>query len=265
VRWRGGQIGPIVWAVIRNELGYSIPWVSDQEDVSDDLPTRRLGWEVANSVAVGISEYLDTNFNVVEDSDELFQRIYNDVEFEVEIWDATTAEVIASDYFAPWYRALEDIVETAIPNIEKGFVDSLEVVEMQVDKMLETIHSASRHFTYKWIDDSVNAIVEAGLGQVEGLVQDLLGGESDDVDVDQAGTDARTQVQSDVMQDVMWFISDAQSTLSPKLENSYDTVSGDLLAALERIGPIAKNATSRELPDTSWGDDILSLILDTTS
>jgi tetratricopeptide (TPR) repeat protein len=263
----GEQVGPIVWAAIRNDLGYGIPWVSDQEDVSADLPTVRLGWEVANAVAVGISEYLQTNFNVVEDPDEWFHLIYEDVEIEVESWDGTTAEVVAlaSEYFAPWYKALEDIVETAIPNIAKGVVDSLEVTEIQVDKMLETIYAASEHFTHKWIDNSVDSIVEAGLGKVEGLVRDFLGDESDDIDVEQAGTDARTEIQPDVMQAVSWFISDARSTLSPKLGDSYDTVSDELLTALESIGPIAKKSISIEPPDTSWGDDILSSVFDTTS
>ena len=74
------KVGPIIWGLIRDELGYGMPWVSDEEDVSDDLPTGRLGWDVANAVAVGIAEYLQTNFDVVEDPDEWFHVIYQDVD-----------------------------------------------------------------------------------------------------------------------------------------------------------------------------------------
>ena len=196
----------------------------------------------------------------MEDPDEWFHLIYEDVEMEVGSWDATTAMVVNSEYFSPWYQALEDIVEAAIPNIEKGVVDSLEVAEIQIEKMTDTIYSAAEYFTYKWIDDSVNAIVEVGLDQVEGPVRDSLGNESDDIDVDQAATDARAEIQSEVMQAVSWFISDAGRTLRPKLGDGYDSVSEKLLATLESIGGKAAGSAPSEHPDTSWGDDVFNSI-----
>ena len=196
----------------------------------------------------------------MEDPDEWFHLIYEDVEMEVGSWDATTAMVVNSEYFSPWYQALEDIVEAAIPNIEKGVVDSLEVAEIQIEKMIDTIYSAAEYFTAKWIDDSVNAIVEVGLDQVEGPVRDSLGNESDDIDVDQAATDARAEIQSEVMQAVSWFISDAGRTLRPKLGDGYDSVSEKLLATLESIGGKAAGSAPSEHPDTSWGDDVFNSI-----
>jgi len=163
----------------------------DGSGMDHELDLREFGREVTVAAVVGMEQFLSESFGGVMDSetvsgdvlDQWFDDIYNWVDDVVVTWEefglidgayvlwtGDRHESVSGKYI----RAVQTIMESAIPNIAKGVERSIDDGITQTTAMISAMHSTATHFTANKVEELTTSVSQPAVERAEEIVMEVI-------------------------------------------------------------------------------------------